>query len=96
MNEQITSFQTILDSLLAPGRDFPRRYLEHFSDIPPLELQTLMEVWPRVKPDRKLSLLEGLDWPWLRGIPSSTSTISRVPFSTTRSLRPRACPPPAG
>lgn len=60
MNEQITSFQTILDSLLAPGRDFPRRYLEHFSDIPPLELQALMDVWPRVKPDRKLSLLEGL------------------------------------
>lgn len=60
MNEQITSFQTILDSLLAPGRDFPRRYLEHFSDIPPLELQILMDVWPRVKPDRKLSLLEGL------------------------------------
>jgi HEAT repeat protein len=60
MNEQTTSFQTVLDSLLAPGREFPRRYLEHFSDIPPLELQTLMDVWPRVKPDRKLSLLEGL------------------------------------
>jgi HEAT repeat protein len=60
MTEQITSFQSVLDSLLAPGRDFPRRYLEHFSDIPPLELQTLMDVWPRVKPDRKLSLLEGL------------------------------------
>lgn len=60
MNEQTTSFQTVLDSLLAPGKDFPRRYLEHFSDIPPLELQTLMDIWSRVKPDRKLSLLEGL------------------------------------
>jgi HEAT repeat protein len=60
MNEQTTSFQTVLDSLLAPGRDFPRRYLEHFSDISPLELQTLMDVWSRVKPERKLSLLEGL------------------------------------
>lgn len=60
MNEQTISFQTVLDALTAPGRDFPRRYLLHFSDIAPLELQTLMEVWPRVKPDRKLSLLEGL------------------------------------
>jgi HEAT repeat protein len=60
MDEQTTSFQTVLDSLLASGRDFPRSYLEHFSDIPPLELQTLMDVWPRVKPERKLSLLEGL------------------------------------
>lgn len=60
MDEQTTSFKTVLDSLLAPGRDFPRHYLEHFSDIPPLELQSLMDVWPRVKPERKLSLLEGL------------------------------------
>jgi HEAT repeat protein len=60
MNEQTVTFQTVLESLLAPGRDFPRRYLEHFSDIAPLELQTLLNVWPRVKPDRKLSLLKGL------------------------------------
>ena len=60
MNEQTASFQTVLDSLLAPGKDFPRRYLRYFSDIAPLELQTLMDIWSRVKPDRKLSLLEGL------------------------------------
>ena len=60
MDEQTTSFQTVLDSLLAPGGDFPRHYLEHFSDIPPFELQTLVDVWPRVKPERKLSLLVGL------------------------------------
>jgi len=46
--------------MLAPGRDFPRKYLQHFSDMGTLELQTLQDVWPRVKPDRKLSLLEGL------------------------------------
>ena len=61
MNEQITSFQTVLDSLLAPGRDFPRKYLGHFSDIQPLELQTVLDVWERVNLDRKLSLLEGLE-----------------------------------
>ena len=60
MNEQTTSFQTILDSLIASGKDFPRRYLQHFSDIGSLELKTTLEVWPRVTLDRKLSLLEGL------------------------------------
>lgn len=60
MNTQPASFQNALDALLAPGRDFPRRYLRLFSDIAPLELKTLMDVWSRVKPDRKLSLLEGL------------------------------------
>ena len=60
MNNETSTFQTVLDALIAPSKDFPRRYLQHFSDIAPLELKTLMDVWPRVKPDRKLSLLEGL------------------------------------
>ncbi len=60
MTEQITSFQTVLDSLIAPGKDFPRKYLNHFSDIQPLELQTVLDVWERVNLDRKLSLLDGL------------------------------------
>ena len=61
MNEQITSFQTVLDSLLGPGKEFPRKYLKHFSDIQPLELQTVMDVWERVNLNRKLSLLDGLE-----------------------------------
>ena len=61
MSEQITSFQTVLDSLLAPGKEFPRKYFQHFSDMGTLELQTLQDVWPRVNLDRKLSLLEGLE-----------------------------------
>jgi len=60
MSEQTTSFQTVLDSLLAPGKDFPRRYLQQFSDMGTLELQTFQEVWPRVNLNRKLSLIEGL------------------------------------
>ena len=60
MNEQTISFQTVLDALTASGKDFPRRYLQHFSDIAPLELKTVLDVWSRVKPDRKLSLLDGL------------------------------------
>lgn len=60
MNTQTTSFQTVLDSLLGSGKDFPRRHLQQFSDMGPLELKTLLEVWPRVNTSRKLSLLEGL------------------------------------
>lgn len=61
MSEKTTSFQTVLDALTAPGKDFPRRYLQFFSDIGPLEFKTLLDVWPRIKPDRKLSLLKGLE-----------------------------------
>lgn len=61
MTTRTTSFQTVLDALLATGRDFPRRYLGLFSDIGAIELKTLLDVWPRVSPSRKLSLLEGLE-----------------------------------
>jgi HEAT repeat protein len=61
MNTQITSFQTVLDSLLDMKKDFPRRYLNQFSDIGPLELQALQEVWSRVGLSRKLTLLEELE-----------------------------------
>jgi HEAT repeat protein len=60
MATQLNPFQPILDSLLDTNKDFPRRYLTQFSDIGPHELQTLMEVWPRVGLSRKLSLLDGL------------------------------------
>ncbi|NWG06988.1 MAG: HEAT repeat domain-containing protein [Chloroflexi bacterium] len=60
MNANPVSFQSVLDALTATGKDFPRRYLQQFSDIGTLELNTLLDVWPRVAPSRKLSLLEGL------------------------------------
>jgi HEAT repeat protein len=61
MNTTSTSFQSVLDALLADRKDFPRRYLQEFSDIGSLELKTLLDVWPQVKPSRKLTLLEELD-----------------------------------
>ncbi|RPJ27199.1 MAG: HEAT repeat domain-containing protein [Chloroflexi bacterium] len=61
MNTASTSFQSVLDALLSDRKDFPRRYLQEFSDIGPLELKTLLDVWPRVKPGQKLTLLEELD-----------------------------------
>jgi HEAT repeat protein len=61
MNTTPTSFQTVLDALLSDRKEFPRRYLQEFSDIGALELKTLLDVWPQVKPSRKLTLLEELD-----------------------------------
>lgn len=55
------SFQSVLDALLDSKKDFPRRYLIQFSDMAPLELQTLRDVWPRIGLSRKLTLLEGLE-----------------------------------
>ncbi len=56
---QQTAFQAILDSLQDPKNDFARAYLQHFSDIDPDSLKSLMAVWPRLKLARKLSLLDG-------------------------------------
>jgi HEAT repeat protein len=61
MNTTSTSFQSVLDALLSDRKEFPRRYLQEFSDIGALELKTVLDVWPQVKPGRKLTLLEELD-----------------------------------
>ena len=61
MNTEPISFQKVLDTLLADSREFPRRYLQEFSDIGTLELKTLLDVWPQVDLSRKLTLLEDLD-----------------------------------
>ena len=60
MNTEPISFQKVLDSLQSDGKDFPRSYLQEFSDIGTLELKTLLDVWPRVPLSRKLTLLEDL------------------------------------
>jgi HEAT repeat protein len=60
MNTTNTSFQSVLDALLSDRKEFPRRYLQEFSDMGALELKALLDMWPQVKPSRKLSLLEEL------------------------------------
>ena len=60
MNTTNTSFQSVLDALLSDRKEFPRRYLQEFSDMGALELKALLEMWPQVKPSRKLTLLEEL------------------------------------
>ncbi len=54
-----TAFQTILTSLQDVKKDLSRAYLQHFSDIDPASLKSLLEVWPRLKPTRKLLVLDG-------------------------------------
>ena len=61
MNTDPISFQSVLDALLTNGKDFPRRYLQRFSDIETLELKTVMDIWSRIDLSRKLSLLKGLE-----------------------------------
>ena len=62
MNKQKNSFDSVLDALLDTNKEFPHRYLTLFSDIGPLELQTVLDVWPRVDLKRKQTLLEGLEY----------------------------------
>jgi HEAT repeat protein len=61
MNTTSLSFQNVLDALLSERKEFPRSYLQEFSDIGALELKALLDAWPRVHPSRKLTLLEELD-----------------------------------
>ena len=61
MNTTTITFQKVLDALLSEAKDFPRHYLQEFSDIGSDELQSLLDGWPRIKPSRKLTLLEELD-----------------------------------
>src|SRR5687767_4167013 len=61
MNTIAVTLQKVLDALLSEEKDFPRQYLQEFSDIGTDELQSLLEAWPRVKPSRKSTLLKELD-----------------------------------
>jgi HEAT repeat protein len=55
------SFQKVIDSLLASSQEFPRQYLQEFSDIGPNELRSLLDAWPRIELKQKLNLLDQLD-----------------------------------
>ena len=61
MIEDILPFQKVLDVLLDESKDIPRRYLSEFSDIEPASLQSLLDAWPRIAPNRKLLLLDRLN-----------------------------------
>ena len=62
MNEEIIPFQKVLDTLLDTGKDIPHRYLTEFSDIEPDSLKSLLEAWPHIGLERKLLLLDRLNF----------------------------------
>ena len=60
MTENKLPFQKVIDDLENGTQELSRRSLQDFSDIDPASLKILMEAWPRIKPDRKRTLLNGL------------------------------------
>ncbi len=60
MTESKSSIQKIIDELLNGPQQLSRQSLQQFSDIDPASLKTLLEAWPRIQPERKRLLLEGL------------------------------------
>jgi HEAT repeat protein len=54
------SFQSVLNHLLDSQKDIPQGHLRFYSDLDPKSLQLFMDVWPRLKPTRKLLLLNEL------------------------------------
>ncbi len=55
-----TSFQKVIAELIDGPPRISRRSLQEFSDITPDSLASLREAWPRIQPDRKRILLDGL------------------------------------
>jgi HEAT repeat protein len=60
MTESKPPFQKVIDELLESPKELSRRSLQEFSDIDPASLKVLLDAWPRIKPDRKRTLLAGL------------------------------------
>jgi len=54
------TIQTVLEHLLDSKKDIPQNHLQYYSDPDPKSLQLFIDIWPRVKPDRKLLLLDTL------------------------------------
>ena len=61
MSETISKFTHILEALEDYDQPFPSRMLRSFSDLSQLQIHELKEVWPRIKTERKISLLEDLE-----------------------------------
>jgi hypothetical protein len=53
-------FQTVIDALMEPSAIFPGSYLTRFSDIQLADLALLKENWSKIKPKKRLSLVEDL------------------------------------
>lgn len=54
-------FQTVLEALCDESKPFSPRYLHHFSDLTPDQIQAFTEAWPKVPLIRKRAFLEDLE-----------------------------------
>jgi HEAT repeat protein len=61
MSETLSKFTHILEALEDYDQPFPPRMLRSFSDLSQLQMHEFKDVWPRIKPERKVSLLEDLE-----------------------------------
>lgn len=55
------TFEDALQALLDNNTPFSPRYLDKFSDLSPEQISALKKIWPDVKPERRISLLEDLE-----------------------------------
>jgi HEAT repeat protein len=60
-NQDRTTFQQVLETLLDDSRPFPPVYLNRFSDLDPVNLKALKAVWDRIPVLRKRSFMEDLE-----------------------------------
>ncbi len=58
---QTAPFLQVTQALLDESKPFPARYLHRFSDLEPVDLKSVLEIWPQVSLRRKLALLEDLE-----------------------------------
>jgi HEAT repeat protein len=61
MSEKLSKFAPVLDALQDYDHPFPPRLLRDFSDLPPNHLHDLRLIWPEIKSERKIALLEDLE-----------------------------------
>ena len=54
-------FSRLITALLDDQTPFPPRYLHRFSDLAPEDTASLIKVWPRISPARRVALMEDLD-----------------------------------
>ena len=54
------TFNSVLETLLAPKKDIPQAHLQYYSDLDPKSMRLFLDVWKNVPVDRKTLLLDKL------------------------------------
>jgi len=54
------TFNSVLETLLAPKKDIPQAHLQYYSDLDPKSMRLFLDAWKNVPVDRKTLLLDKL------------------------------------